>query len=78
MELRLDAFDAPRAVDKALTLINTRNKALSSLQEFRAHVYNEPIDIALREKMRRYGWTFEVAQQTELEEKDLDMWQDLC
>lgn len=63
MELRLDAFDAPRAVDKVLNLIDTQIKAMSSLKEFRINVYDEPIDIALRKKMRCYGWRLEVAQQ---------------
>lgn len=76
MELRLDAFDAPRAVDKALKLIDTQIRAMSSLKEFRVNVYDEPIDIALREKMCCYEWRLEVAQQIECEEEDSEEWWD--
>ena len=41
MELKLDALDNPKIVTEALQLVNTRFRAISSLQEIIVKVYKE-------------------------------------
>lgn len=74
MEIRLDEFDSPRAVDQALALVDVRLKAIPSLQELLVHVYDEPVNLALREKMRNYGWIIKISEQNQQEIDEL--WED--
>jgi hypothetical protein len=71
MEIRLDEFDSPRAADQALALVDARLKAIPSLQELLVHVYGEPINLALREKMRDYGWIIKISEQNQREIDEL-------
>lgn len=56
MEILLDSFDSPRAVDQALALIDEQFRSIKCLQEVRVNVFDDPINLALRDRMRDYGW----------------------
>lgn len=57
VELSIDSLDNPRAAAEALALVDTRFKAISSLKEIIANVYDEIPSLDLRDKMRSCGWT---------------------
>jgi hypothetical protein len=67
MEICLDEAESPRAAEQALALVDARLKAIPSLQELLVHVYDEPINIPLREKMRDYGWIIKIAERDQWE-----------
>lgn len=64
-DMRLDAFDAPGAVDQALVLVDAQLRAIPSLRELRVRVHNEAINPSLREKMRGYGWIIETMEESD-------------
>jgi hypothetical protein len=57
MESAMD-FDSPQAA-AALALVEARFKAILSLKEIIANVYNKPLNCDLREKICGCGWTIE-------------------
>ena len=66
MELRLDALDNPNIVTEALSLVNTRFRAISSLQNIIVEVYDDGPSGYIRRKMENHGWvvsTIEYAQE---------------
>ncbi|SPO03671.1 uncharacterized protein DNG_06354 [Cephalotrichum gorgonifer] len=65
MEIQLDKFDSPRAADQALVLVDERFKIIPLLKELRVHLYDEPIDLSLREKMGAHGWVIETTEQSD-------------
>jgi len=69
MELRLDALDNPKIVTEALTLVNTRFRAISSLQDIIVEVYEDGPSY-IRKKMENHGWTVSTTEY--VEEWDLD------
>lgn len=71
MEILLDEFDGPRAADQALALVDTRLKAIPSLQKFLVNVYDEPINLALREKLRDCGWIIKISKRNQREMDEL-------
>jgi hypothetical protein len=64
MEVRLDALDYPKIVAEALALVDTRFRAISSLQETIVEVYdNSPSHI--RREMKNHGGTISVTEYVE-------------
>jgi hypothetical protein len=65
MELRLDALDNPKIVTEALKLVDTRFRAISSLQEIIVGVYEDGPSGYIRKKMESYGWTISTTEYVE-------------
>jgi hypothetical protein len=65
MELRLDALDNPKIVTEALMLVNTRFRAISSLQEIIVEVYEDGSSDYIRRKMESHGWTVSATEYVE-------------
>jgi hypothetical protein len=65
MELRLDALDSPKIVTEALTLVNTRFRAISSLQDIIVEVYEDGPSDDIRRKMENHGWTISTTEYVE-------------
>jgi hypothetical protein len=59
-ETRFDDFNSPRAVDQALALVHARLQAIPSLPEVIVQVFDIPVNVAVREKMRDYGWVIKI------------------
>jgi hypothetical protein len=70
MELRLDALDNPKIVLEALKLVDTRFRAISSLQEIIVEVYEDGPSDHIRRKMQSHGWTISTTEN--MEEEDFD------
>jgi hypothetical protein len=68
MLLRLDALDSPRSVSKALALLDTQFRAISSLKEVIFEVYEVLLSGDIRRKMESNGWTVQIKD--EIEELD--------
>lgn len=62
MELKLDALDNPNIVTEALTLVNTRFRAISSLQDIIVEVYDDSASGYIRRKMENHGWTVSTTE----------------
>jgi hypothetical protein len=62
MELRLDALDYPKIVNEALTLVNTRFRAISSLQDIIVEVYEDGPSGDIRRKMDNHGWKISTSE----------------
>jgi hypothetical protein len=74
MELRLDRLDYPKVVVEALSLVNTRFRAISSLQEIIVEVYKDGPSDHIRREMKRHGWTVIENEYVEyVEEEDFDI-----
>ncbi|KAH7123873.1 hypothetical protein B0J11DRAFT_568798 [Dendryphion nanum] len=56
MELRLDALDHLKIVGKAMALVDTCFRAISSLEEIIAEVYEDGPSGHIRREMKRLGW----------------------
>jgi hypothetical protein len=65
MELRLDALANPNIVTEALTLVNTRFRAISSLQDIVVEVYDDGPSGYIRRKMENQGWTVSTTEYVE-------------
>ncbi|KAF2252374.1 hypothetical protein BU26DRAFT_517013 [Trematosphaeria pertusa] len=65
MELRLDALDNFRVVGEALKLVNTRFRAISSLQEIIVEVYEDGPSDHMRREMKSHGWTISTTEYVE-------------
>jgi hypothetical protein len=65
MELGLDALDNPNIVTEALTLVNTRFRAISSLQNIIVEVYDDGPSGYIRRKMENHGWTVSTIEYVE-------------
>ncbi len=61
-ELRLDALDHPTIVTEALELVDTRFRAISSLQEIIVEVYEDGPSDYIRRKMESHGWTINAIE----------------
>ena len=70
MELRLDALDNPKIVTEALKLVDTRFRAISSLQEIIVEVYEDGPSDHIRREMENHGWTISTTEN--VEEQDFD------
>lgn len=57
MELKLDALDHPNIIRQALTLMNARFRAISSLHEIVVEVYRDGPSDHIRKDMEMHGWT---------------------
>jgi hypothetical protein len=68
MELRLDALDNPKIVTEALRLVNTRFRAISSLQEVIVEVYEDGPSNHIRRAMEGHGWTISTIEYVEEED----------
>jgi hypothetical protein len=65
MELKLDAFDSPKLVDKALALVDAQLRAILSLKEVIVEVYEDGPSADIRRKMEAYGWSMKTNGQPE-------------
>lgn len=72
MALRLDGLDDPEVVTEALKLVNTRFRAISSLQEIIVEVYEDGPSDCLRRKMESHGWTISTTENVEEEDFEHD------
>lgn len=70
MALRLDALDHPKIVTEALKLVDTRFRAISSLQELIVELYEDGPSYHIKRKMESHGWTISTTEY--VEEEDLD------
>jgi hypothetical protein len=70
MELRLDALDNPKIVPEALKLVDTRFRAIPSLQEIIVEVYEDGSSNHIRRKMESHGWTISTTEN--VGEEDFD------
>lgn len=57
MELRLDALDCLKIVTKAIALVNTLFRAISSLQDISVEVCEDSPSDHIRREMKSHGWT---------------------
>jgi len=71
MELRLDELDSPKIVAEALTLVNTRFRAISSLQDIIVEVYDDGPSGYIRKEKENHGWIVSTTEY--VEEWDSDM-----
>ena len=62
MELRLDALDYPKIATEALKLVDTRFRAITSLQEIVVEVYENGPSGYIRRKMESYNWTVRITE----------------
>jgi len=65
MALELDVLDNPPIVVKALALVDSHFRAMTSLQEIIVEVYEDCPSAALRREFESHGWTTKVTEQTE-------------
>lgn len=65
MELRLDALDNYNIVAKALAVVDTRFKAILSLQEIIVEVYEDGPSGHIRREMKSHGWTISAIEYVE-------------
>ena len=65
MALKLDALDYPKIVTEALELVNTRFRAISSLQDIVVEVYEDGPSYYVRRKMESHGWTVSATEYVE-------------
>lgn len=68
MELRLDDLDNPKIVTEALKLVDTRFRAISSLQEIIVEVYEDGPSDHIRRRMKSHGWTISTTEYVEEED----------
>ncbi len=65
MKVRLFALDNPKVAAEALTLVNTRFKAISSLQDIIVEVYEDDSSNYIRSEMENLGWRFDLTEYVE-------------
>lgn len=65
MEHRLDELDNPKIAAEALTLVNTRFRAISSLQDIIVEVYEDAPSDYIRRQIESHGWTISAAEYVE-------------
>lgn len=65
MEFRLVALDYPKIVSEALKLVDTRFRAISSLQEIVVEVYEDGPSDHLRREMKTLGWNISATPHVE-------------
>jgi len=70
-ELRLDRLDNYKVANEVLELINSRFKAISSLQDIILNVFFDGPSDHIRGRMKSHGWTIST---TEYEEEEEDDW----
>lgn len=70
MELQLDNLDYYNAATEVLTLVDTRFRTISSLQEIILEVYEDGPSDHLRKRMESYGWTLSTTVYVEEEDWD--------
>lgn len=58
-------LDNPKVATKALKLVNTHFKGLSSLQEIIIEVYEDGASDYLRRELESHGWTISIAEYVE-------------
>jgi hypothetical protein len=64
-ELKLDSFDYPKIVTEALKLVNTRFRAISSLQDIIVEVFEDSPSDYVRTNMESHGWTISAIEYVE-------------
>lgn len=69
MELRLDALDNYKVIDKALELVNAQFRTITSLQKVIIEVYEDSPSDYVRRQMESYGWILHIMEHVE-EESD--------
>ncbi|KAG9234216.1 hypothetical protein BJ875DRAFT_510180 [Amylocarpus encephaloides] len=74
MVLKLDALDYPKIVIEALTLVNSRFRAISSLQDIVVEVYENSLSEYLRRAMESHGWTVSEIEYVEDWGSDRSSW----
>ncbi|KIM99303.1 hypothetical protein OIDMADRAFT_181647 [Oidiodendron maius Zn] len=65
MALKLDALDYPKIATEALELVNTRFRAISSLQDIVVEVCEDGPSHYIRRKMESHGWTVSATEYIE-------------
>lgn len=65
MELRLDDLDNHKVATKALELVDTRFRDISSLQEIILEVYKDGPSDYIRREMEGHGWTIRTTEYVE-------------
>jgi hypothetical protein len=65
IELRLDNLDNPKIVTEALKLVNTRFRAISSLQEIIVEVYKDGPNDHIRRGMKSNRWIISTTEHVE-------------
>ena len=70
MEIRLDNLDNPKIATEALKLVDTRFRAISSLQEIIVEVYEDGSCDHIRRRMESHGWTISTTEYVEKEEEN--------
>ena len=62
MALKLDSLDYPKIINEALKLVNTRFRAISSIQDIIVEVDEDGPSYYIRRKMESYGWTISATE----------------
>lgn len=62
MELRLDNLDHYAVATEALELVNTRFRAIQSLQDIILNVYDDGPSGHIRARMKGHGWTISIRE----------------
>jgi hypothetical protein len=70
MEVKLYALDHLKIVAEALALVDTRFRAISSLQEIIVEVYEDGRSNHVRNEMKNHGWKISAVEY--VEELDFD------
>ncbi|KFZ16344.1 hypothetical protein V502_05150 [Pseudogymnoascus sp. VKM F-4520 (FW-2644)] len=65
MEHRPDELENPKIVAEALTLVNARFRAISSLQDIIVEVYEDAPSDYIRRQVESHGWTISAAEYVE-------------
>jgi len=66
MEHELDKLDNPKLVAEALLLVDTRFRAISSLQEIIVEVYKDGLSDHIGREMQSHGWTISVTEEEDI------------
>lgn len=72
IELDLGSLNCPEAVTEALALVNSRFRAVSSLEKVIVEVYERSASAYIRKEMEKIGWTVSEREQPNYPEGDFD------
>ncbi|KAJ5643510.1 uncharacterized protein N7484_006017 [Penicillium longicatenatum] len=70
MECMIDSFDSPVKFCRALALVASQFRTITSLQEIIVEVRENRLSSDIRRKMQSHGWTLKVVELVEKEERD--------
>ncbi|TVY53851.1 hypothetical protein LCER1_G007624 [Lachnellula cervina] len=76
--LKLDTLDYPKIVTEALTLVNTRFRAILSLQDIIIQVYEDGPSEYIKREMENLGWTVSTTEYVDEWGSEISFGEDDC